>query len=883
MIGADLNLDGNPDLVVANADANSLSILLGRGDGRFTRTDIAAPGSPRGVAVADMNRDGRPDLVYTGFTINRVQVLLGDGRGGFTAGTAFTGHAQRPQGIAAADFNRDGTVDLAVAYASAGGGLAVVSMDRAGRPTTVSTGGPGDLNLVTTGDFDEDGWLDAAAVSSAGNRLEIFLGGSAGPAHAATYSTGASPRGLRAVDLNHDGRLDLVTANRSANTVTVFTGRLDARASFDSATFPAGPGSRDVAAADFNHDGRLDLAAANQDAAALSVLVNETQFLPAAYVLSRERLPSPNDYPTGRVSVANLNHNGIPDLIAENYVLLDGTDLRTLTTGLTIHASADLNADGHVDLVVGEYNGPARVWTNDGRGTFTPDVFLPTPVDRQSIDLADMNADGRLDLIVSTYSAATGSGTMEVMLRQADGSWISASRTTVPSWTLSVDFADLNLDGRLDVLTTYYQPTRLDVFLGDGSGGLGPARSYSLPEYATGVAIGDVNHDGAPDVVAGGWEYAAVFMGSRGGRLTPREVLTVEGFEPKLADMNMDGHLDIVVAWTSILPGAGDGTFSSADRFDTVAFYAAIADFNGDGLPDLVADGLAIYNRRSATNSPPTVTLQDDFAIDYSWQYGDEGYEIAFEASDPDLHALSYEWRNEAGDIVTTEPWLQLDVPPGTHQFTLTVFDGRGASARDDVVVTVRPDPEVVMHYYSWFGFYPNGSWEIVEDPTAADGFRAHDPDTGAPKLPAPEADPVDYLMVEFVADPTQTYKLWIRGKAERNHWANDSVWLQFSGATDLSGRPVYRIGTTRGLDVNLEECAGCGLSGWGWRDERWGATLDAAPLLLRFPDGGVQTILIQSREDGLSIDQIVLSAERYLNAPPGPPKNDTTIVQPVP
>jgi hypothetical protein len=103
-------------------------------------------------------------------------------------------------------------------------------------------------------------------------------------------------------------------------------------------------------------------------------------------------------------------------------------------------------------------------------------------------------------------------------------------------------------------------------------------------------------------------------------------------------------------------------------------------------------------------------------------------------------------------------------------------------------------------------------------------------------------------------------------------------VWVQFSGATDLSGKPAYRIGTTSGLAVNLEECAGCGVSGWGWEDDGWGA-VDRAGVLLRFPEGGWQRILIQTREDGVSVDQIVLSADKYVTARPGAAKNDRTIL----
>jgi hypothetical protein len=105
-------------------------------------------------------------------------------------------------------------------------------------------------------------------------------------------------------------------------------------------------------------------------------------------------------------------------------------------------------------------------------------------------------------------------------------------------------------------------------------------------------------------------------------------------------------------------------------------------------------------------------------------------------------------------------------------------------------------------------------------------------------------------------------------------------VFVQFTGAANVSGTPVYRTGTTSSLEVNLEECSGCGLSGWGWRDQRWGPTLTSQPVLLRFPQGGTQYLVIQSREDGLSIDQIVLSSEKYVTMRPGADKNDATILQ---
>ncbi len=211
---------------------------------------------------------------------------------------------------------------------------------------------------------------------------------------------------------------------------------------------------------------------------------------------------------------------------------------------------------------------------------------------------------------------------------------------------------------------------------------------------------------------------------------------------------------------------------------------------------------------------------------------------------------------------------------PGTHRYSVTARDGRGGSASTEFVVTVLPFQEIVLHPRHGS---VNGNWRIVLDPSASREVRLHHPDRNAPKVNAPLAEPTNYLATLFPADPTQTYKLWIRLKADGNSAFNDSVWFQATGAVDQAGRP-YEPGTTSGLPINLEECSGCGVSGWGWENDGWGAA-DRNGVLLRFPQGGVQRIVIQTREDGVSIDQIVLSAERYLTARPGTAKNDTTIL----
>jgi len=169
------------------------------------------------------------------------------------------------------------------------------------------------------------------------------------------------------------------------------------------------------------------------------------------------------------------------------------------------------------------------------------------------------------------------------------------------------------------------------------------------------------------------------------------------------------------------------------------------------------------------------------------------------------------------------------------------------------------------------------GAWRAEPDSTAAGGAKIRHPDAGAAKITTPSAAPANYFELTFNAEAGRGYRLWIRGKADSNSWANDSVFVQFNNSVTSSGTPIWIIGTTSATEVNLEDCSGCGLSGWGWQDNGYGNGV-MGPLIY-FASTGPQTVRIQTREDGLSIDQIVLSHTTFVNTSPGVLKNDTRIL----
>ncbi len=254
---------------------------------------------------------------------------------------------------------------------------------------------------------------------------------------------------------------------------------------------------------------------------------------------------------------------------------------------------------------------------------------------------------------------------------------------------------------------------------------------------------------------------------------------------------------------------------------------------------------------------------------------------FASNATDPDGVIAAYSWDfGDSGSSTVAAP-SHVYQSAGTFTARVTVTDNGGATASSSVTVTVTgstsPPPtngNIVLYASEATRV---GNWQVVSDATAAGGARIHNPDQGAAKRTTALANPTNYFEMTFSAQANTAYRLWIRGKAQNDQWANDSVFIQFSGSVTSSQAATYRIGTTSATEMNLEDCSGCGVQGWGWQDNGWGVGVMGPQIY--FQTTGPQTIRVQVREDGLSIDQIVLSPTTYLSSSPGALKNDTTIL----
>jgi hypothetical protein len=195
----------------------------------------------------------------------------------------------------------------------------------------------------------------------------------------------------------------------------------------------------------------------------------------------------------------------------------------------------------------------------------------------------------------------------------------------------------------------------------------------------------------------------------------------------------------------------------------------------------------------------------------------------------------------------------------------LILIRGSAPSAASPEIVLYPSDVSVVQ-----------GNWARLSSTTGAGGQKMSSRDLGWSAPNAPLASPAHYFEATFQGEAGVPYRVWLRLRAAANSKWNESVWVQFSGAVNASGAALWRTGSTSALLVNLEDCSGCGVSGWGWQDNAWWLGTSS---IVRFASTGSQTIRIQTREDGVDIDQIVLSATTYLNSPPGALRDDTTIV----
>ena len=327
IFAADLDGDGDLDLATANVSSNDVSVLLNDGDGTFAPYSAYPVGSyPVSIFAADLNGDSDLDLATANWTADNVSVLLNYGDGTFASHSVYP-VGDGPREVFAADLDGDGDLDLTTANEySKNVSVLLNNGDGTFTPHSVYPTGNHYPFSVFAADLDGDRDLDLTTANwhgpSEGNVSVLLNNGDGTFAADSTYPVKYWPLSVSAADLDGDGDLDLTTANTSSKNVSVLLNNGDGTFAPDS-VYPAGD-PWTAFPADLDGDGDIDLAIANNEYHNISVLLNFPNFLRGDC----------ND--DGVIDIADVVY-----LI--NYLFIDGPAPDPLCVG-------DVNCDGKVDI-----------------------------------------------------------------------------------------------------------------------------------------------------------------------------------------------------------------------------------------------------------------------------------------------------------------------------------------------------------------------------------------------------------------------------------------------------------------------------------------------------------------------------------------------------
>ncbi|HNB52340.1 MAG TPA: FG-GAP-like repeat-containing protein [Anaerolineales bacterium] len=258
---ADFNGDAHADIAVANINDDSISILLGNGDGTFAPQQKVSVGiAPRGIAVLDADGDGDMDIANTNYGNSNVSLLLNNGSGVFGAPTFFEGGGNGEWGLAAADMDEDGRLDLVVGTHDSPYTVATLHNNGNGTFTQMDTSVPGgSVWMLGTGDVNGDGHEDVHLANGFTSNGAILFGDGAGNlGNPTTYPTDQLTLATDLGDVDGDGDLDWVTSSYSGDW-RLFLNDGDGAFTFDR-EFASLQAASCALFADLNNDGVLDLA-----------------------------------------------------------------------------------------------------------------------------------------------------------------------------------------------------------------------------------------------------------------------------------------------------------------------------------------------------------------------------------------------------------------------------------------------------------------------------------------------------------------------------------------------------------------------------------------------------------------------------------------------